>query len=279
MNILFLSCDSIEGFVAADENLVIEELKKRGHLVTTLSWTAEHDWSRFDCVVVRTTWDYVERFDDFINKLDLISKKTTLFNPLETIKWNINKNYLKNFQQAGIEIVPTIFFTHKNEIEIPDTWDCEKVVIKPAISAGSHKTFVYSLEQVRSGNYKNEIHPGDWLCQPFLPQIAEGEYSLIYFNKSFSHGLLKVPKKGEFRVQEEFGGDVIPVKISEELLNLGNQVIESVKDELLYARVDLIPFKNSYALMELEVIEPALYFRTNPIAAVNFANAIERASR
>jgi glutathione synthase/RimK-type ligase-like ATP-grasp enzyme len=276
MKILLLSCDSIESFVVADENLAINELKKRGHHVKTLSWTADYEWSEFDCVIIRTTWDYVEKYQEFINKLESISKKTKLFNPLETIKWNINKNYLKIFQDAEVEIVPTLFFTDNEDVKIPDTWDCEKVVIKPAVSAGSHKTTVCTLQEIRNGDYKNEISPGDWLCQPFLPQIAEGEYSLIYFNKSFSHGLLKVPKKGEFRVQEEFGGDVIPVDINEELLSIGNRVIDLIKDELLYARVDLIPFGNTYALMEIEVIEPALYFRTNPIAAINFADAIER---
>lgn len=112
------------------------------------------------------------------------------------------------------------------------------------------------------------------MCQPFLPQISEGEISLIYFNKQFSHALLKVPKAGEFRVQEEFGGAIIPMKPDEKLLATGNKIIAAVSDDLLYARVDLVPFDNHYALMELELIEPALYFRTDVTAVDNFSKAL-----
>ena len=117
------------------------------------------------------------------------------------------------------------------------------------------------------------------MCQPFLPQIAEGEISLIYFNKVFSHALLKVPKKGDFRVQEEFGGDIIPMKPTAELLALGEKVMKSVSDDLLYARVDLVPYENHFALMELELIEPALYFRTNADAAKNFSKALNHVQK
>lgn len=113
------------------------------------------------------------------------------------------------------------------------------------------------------------------MCQPFLNQIFEGEISLIYFNKVFSHALLKVPKKGDFRVQEEFGGDIIPMNPTAELLALGEKIMKSVDDDLLYARVDLVPYNNHYAMMELELIEPALYFRTNENAAKNFSKALK----
>ena len=113
------------------------------------------------------------------------------------------------------------------------------------------------------------------MCQPFLPEIFDGELSLVYFNKQFSHALLKVPKKGDFRVQEEFGGDIIPYTPDKKVIELGDKIMSSVDDELLYARVDLVPVNGEYALMELELIEPALYFRTNENAARNFVKALE----
>lgn len=273
MNILFLSCDSLTGFIT-DEDILVKELQSHGHTVTTLSWSKEADWSKFDCAIIRTTWDYMEKPDAFFKQLEKISSQTKLYNSIDTVKWNIHKGYLSGLEKKGVTIVPTIFFKFDEELKIPANWP-EKIVIKPAISAGSYKTLVQNKNQID----RSEMVPGDWMCQPFLPQIFEGEISLIYFNKVFSHALLKVPKKGDFRVQEEFGGDIIPLKPTPELLTLGEKVMSSVSDDLLYARVDLVPYENHYALMELELIEPALYFRTNADAAKNFSKALDHVQK
>ncbi len=273
MNILFLSCDSLTGFIT-DEDILVKELESSGHSVTTLSWSKDADWSKFDCAIIRTTWDYMEKPEAFFKQLEKISSQTKLYNSLDTVKWNIHKGYLSGLEKKGVTIVPTVFFKYDEELKIPANWP-EKIVIKPAISAGSYKTLVQNKNQID----RSEMVPGDWMCQPFLPQIFEGEISLIYFNKVFSHALLKVPKKGDFRVQEEFGGDIIPLKPTPELLALGEKVMSSVSDDLLYARVDLVPYENHYALMELELIEPALYFRTNADAAKNFSKALDHVQK
>jgi glutathione synthase/RimK-type ligase-like ATP-grasp enzyme len=273
MRLVFLSCDSLDGFVT-DEDIVVKDLEAQGHTVTTLSWRADADWSSFDSAIIRTTWDYMEYPEEFFQKLEKISQQTKLLNGLPTVKWNIHKSYLKKFQDRGITIVPTVFFKDSEALMLPKSWNAEKVVVKPAVSAGAFKTLVYRPEDITSGKYKEGLHPGDWMCQPFLPQIKEGEISLIYFNKAFSHALLNVPKAGDFRVQEEFGGDIIPFEPTRELLNLGNTIIAEVQEDILYARVDLVAFNGYYALMELELIEPALYFRSNKNASSNFIKAL-----
>lgn len=106
MNIVFLSCDSLEGFIV-DEDILVKELSSQGHTVTTISWSADANWKQFDCAIIRTTWDYMERPEAFFKKLELISSETKLYNSLDTVKWNIHKSYLKRF---GDLIVPTIFF-------------------------------------------------------------------------------------------------------------------------------------------------------------------------
>lgn len=277
MRLVFLSCDSLDGFVV-DEDIVVKELESQGHTVTTLSWRSEADWSSFDCAIIRTTWDYMEYPEEFFQKLATISKKTKLLNGLSTVKWNIHKSYLRMFQDKGIPIVPTVFFSDTETFALPKNWSFEKFVIKPSVSAGSFKTLVYEKKDIDSGKFREALHPGDWMCQPFLPQIKDGETSLIYFDKVFSHALLKVPKAGEFRVQEEFGGDIIPLEPSPELIEFGQRVIALVPEDLLYARVDLIPHNGQYALMEIELIEPALYFRTNKNASANFIKALFKKS-
>lgn len=268
MKIFFLSCDELAGFVV-DDDLLVKELEADGHEVKTFSWREDVDWSSYDCGIIRTTWDYMKYPEEFYQKLEMISKQTKLLNPLSTIKWNIYKSYLKNFQDQGVRIVPTVFFSHKEGLKIPESWP-EKVVVKPVVSAGAYKTMVLSKEEATSLH----LTEGDWMCQPFLPQIKDGEYSLIYFNKKFSHALVKVPKAGDFRVQEEFGGDIIPVNPTPEMLSLSDSIMNVVKEGLLYARVDLVPYEGDYALMELELIEPALYFRTNKESPRNFKQAL-----
>jgi glutathione synthase/RimK-type ligase-like ATP-grasp enzyme len=272
MKIVLLSCDSLSGYVI-DEHFLVEALTQEGHSVSTLSWSADTDWKQFDCAVIRTTWDYTQRSQEFCEKLKLISDQTKLYNSLDTIKWNIHKSYLGTLEKKGVVIVPTLFFKHDEKIVIPKDWSAEKIVIKPAISAGAYQTYVVDRDQILA-----ELTPGDWLCQPFLPQIKEGEISLIYFHKVFSHAVIKIPKAGDFRVQQEFGGDITAYTPSKELLKLGDQIMKCIDEDLLYGRVDVVSLDDHYALMELELIEPSMFFRTNPIAAKNFAKAIKDVS-
>lgn len=273
MKILFLSCESLTGYVS-DDYLLVTELQNLGHSVETIAWTLEADWKSFDCAIIRTTWDYVSMPERFFKKLQLIASQTTLYNSISTVEWNIHKSYLKMLEAKGVTIVPTLMFKHDEDLKLPATWNAPKFVIKPAISATSYKTVIVPREQVENHQYKNELVPGDWMCQPFVPHITDGEVSLIYFNKKFSHALLKVPKAGDFRVQEEFGGEIKPFIATPELLELGQKIMKAIPEDLLYARVDVVPFEGHYALMELELIEPSLYFRTHADAAKNFTKAL-----
>ena len=273
MKILFLSCESLTGYVS-DDFLLVTELQEQGHTVETIPWTFDTDWKRFDCAIIRTTWDYVSMPEKFFKKLQHIATQTKLYNSISTVEWNIHKRYLKMLESKGVAIVPTLMFKHDEDLKIPPDWSAAKFVVKPAISATSYKTVVLPREKILNHEYKNELVPGDWMCQPFVPNITDGEVSLIYFNKKFSHALLKVPKAGDFRVQEEFGGEITAYNATQELLALGQKIMEAIPEELLYARVDLVPYENHFALMELELIEPSLYFRTNPNAAKNFAKAL-----
>ncbi|MBT8131764.1 MAG: hypothetical protein KJO35_05800, partial [Gammaproteobacteria bacterium] len=119
-----------------------------------------------------------------------------------------------------------------------------------------------------------------FLVQPFLPAIElEGEYSLFFFSGVFSHAILKIPKQGDFRSQEEHGSTIQPCRDPEKrLLKAANDALAVVSHDLLYARVDLVRKNNNrdFQLMELELIEPALYLRTDPEAPKRFAHAIDQ---
>ena len=275
-NICFLSCRDVDNLIV-DDHLAIKQMEELGeYKVSTIAWDDEADWSSFDLVVIRTTWDYVPRHAEFLKKLEKIASLTKLLNTPEVVKWNHHKGYLKELEAKGVAIVPTVMFKYPGEISIPSGWKYSKFIVKPAISATAFKTIIVSRAEVETLAFKDMMTEGDWLLQPFLEEITVGEISLCFFNKRFSHACIKIPKAGDFRVQEEHGGDIQQFSPDAELLELGQDLMDKIPFELLYGRVDLARFDGRYVLMELELIEPSLYFRTNPQAAVNFKAGIDK---
>jgi glutathione synthase/RimK-type ligase-like ATP-grasp enzyme len=269
--LVLLSCDDLTGFVH-DDNLLVEELTRAGYRVETRSWSANLDWTQFDVAILRTTWDYTKRIDEFLEKLGQIrSSGVRVLNSVEVVRWNYHKRYTLELEEKGVAIVPTCLFVGKPSL--PDSWQAERYVIKPAISAGGFEAKVRTRSQAETLNLAPD--PREWMIQPFLDSITEGEVSLFYFNGKFSHAAKKTPKPGEFRVQEEHGGLITGFDPPKKLQDLGSSILKHVPFELLYARVDLVPNGGTYLLMELELIEPSLYFRTHPQAARNFRQALD----
>lgn len=272
--ICFLSCQDLTGYVH-DDQIATQYLSTSGeYQVTTIPWDNEADWASFDLVVIRTTWDYTQRPKEFLEKLKFIASQTKLINSPEVVEWNCHKKYLKELEVKGVKIVPTKIFNFPCEISAPEEWKAQRFIIKPAISATSYKTMIVSQNDLNSQKVLDELFPGDWLIQPFLENIRSGEISLIFFQKEFSHSLIKIPKAGDFRVQEEFGGEVQSYSPSKELKELAQHIIDSIPFELKYGRVDLVKSDDGFLLMELELIEPSLYLRTNDQAVVNFERAL-----
>jgi len=117
-----------------------------------------------------------------------------------------------------------------------------------------------------------------FLVQPFMPSVVEeGEYSLFYFNGEYSHTILKTPKPADFRVQEEHGGIIKPMEPSAALRSAGRSVFDLIRPAPLYARVDLVrDGRGEFLVMELELIEPALYFRMDADSPRRFAAALNQ---
>lgn len=275
-NICFLSCQSLEGHVT-DDTLAVAELEKHGtYKVTTIPWDDEADWAAFDLVITRTTWDYHKRPAEFVAKLKYISTQTTLMNSVGVVEWNFHKGYLKELESKGVKIVPTQMFKYPGKIEIPASWNYQRLIVKPAISANAYKTIIVERGDLNSEAVLSQLHDGDWMLQPFMEEIKQGEVSLHFFNKEFSHGILKVPKGGDFRVQEEHGGHISSFAPDAKLLKESTDLVKKVPFDLLFARVDVVFWQGNYVLMEIELIEPALYFRTSTESVVNFKAALDK---
>ncbi|MEM7763908.1 MAG: hypothetical protein AAF290_07475 [Pseudomonadota bacterium] len=276
--IVFLSQDDM-GHYVCDDDVALPAFAARDIEVETISWRADADWSQFDAVIVRSTWDYQRDAGAFFAALSAIDAKTRLANSLPTLRWNMDKHYLQQLADNGVATVPTRFGHGLTTAALAElrAGDTREWVIKPTISAGAERTFRISVDasEDRLADITAAHAASDWMWQPFLEQIvAEGEFSLFYFNGHFSHAIVKKPKTGDFRVQEEFGGDIRAFAPEPSMLDCGRSVLAALSETPLYARVDIVRDADRWLLIELELIEPSLYLRTDPVAGERFADAV-----
>ncbi len=264
----FLSMDSLDEHVC-DDDLAIAPLAARGVHVDTVSWRREDvDWGDYDWVIVRSSWDYQEHSAQFLDALAKIDEsRAVLANPLTVIRSNIDKRYLGDLAARGIPIVPTRYGEGLDSDTLAALLAAEpggRHVIKPVVSAGAFNTFVVSSDMpIAELRAAADAHrTSAWMLQPFVTSVqTHGEYSLFLFNGVVSHTILKTPKDGDFRVQEEFGSHIQTVVGDTNLMTAGLAVYQALGASLLYARIDLVEINGTYCLMEAELIEPSLYLR------------------
>lgn len=273
------------GDYVTDAELSIEPMARRGWVVEMVAWQDERvNWDDYDAVYICTPWDYPQHADKFVAVLERIDHSSAeLVNCLSLVRWTLAKNYLKDLEARGAAIVPSSWYEDIDAGMFPEYFaahQTNKVVIKPLIGANAMDTYVLTnpvaqdvvadLVQVFSGR--------PYFVQPFIEQIQhEGEYSLFFFSGKYSHAILKSPKTGDFRVQEEHGADISSVQPDAELVDVASKVISLVDPGPVYVRADFVRGDGGrYLLMELELIEPSLYFRTNSGAAERFATAFDR---
>ncbi|MEC7690898.1 MAG: hypothetical protein VYE47_08815 [Pseudomonadota bacterium] len=279
--IAFLSMDTsaLEDFFVYDE-MLIPHFNAHGYEVETVAWRDESvDWNRFSHVIVRSPWDYQQDPDGFIACLERIeASQATLHNPLSLMKWNIEKTYLQSLESQGVPVVPTSWadsFSADWFVKQFEVFNTDELVIKPALSANADDTFRIHRGDV--ANYTAQLselfHNRKLMVQPFLQSVTgEGEYSLFYFGGQYSHTLLKQPKAGDFRVQEEHGGRLSAFTPDAGMLSVCEAALNAMPDSYLYARVDLIRTDTGWAIMELELIEPSLYFNIDESSAARFVD-------
>ncbi len=280
MKIAILTCEKLPDLNPEDQNIIVE-LAKHNIVAKAVIWDDKTvNWTDFDYLIFRNTWDYFEKETEFKIWLDQIEKlgiKT--LNPIAIIQQNIHKFYLRDLQKLGVTILPTVFIDKTNHLDltelIPSHW--KRAVIKPAFSAGSYLTEVFDVSEIQVINekYKSIATEKELLLQEFMPEIQTiGETSFIFFNKKFSHAVNKKPVDGDFRVQSLFGGQYTLVQPNTTLIEKAQKIVNTFPDHLLYARVDGIIMNSELHLMEIECIEPDLYFNLSENALQRFVNAI-----
>lgn len=268
--------------ILEDDRLVREALERKGLTVARTHWdNPDYDWTKTKLAVFRTTWDYFDRYAEFSKWLDQVNTQTKLVNPLSLIRWNIDKHYLRDLEQQGIRIPPTVFIEPGDqrrlaEIITPTGWaDC---ILKPAISGAARHTYRLNRENISAHEeiFQQLIAHESMLLQEFQnPVLEKGEVAFMLFGGKYSHAVLKKAKPGDFRVQDDFGGTVHDYKPTNQEIKFAERVVAYCKPAPAYARVDVI-WNNQHELCvsELELIEPELWFRKHHAAAELFAEAL-----
>jgi glutathione synthase/RimK-type ligase-like ATP-grasp enzyme len=266
MKIGILTCARLPELLESDKKLIPLFAKENISAIAVIWDNESIDWTEFDCLIFRNTWDYYQKenaFNTWLNKIESLGIKT--FNPISVIQKNKHKFYLKELEKEGISILPTIFF-EKNSTQnlrnlIPENW--EKIVIKPAFSAGSYLTKLIDRSELESiqEEFNEHFETKDFLLQEFRSEIKDlGETSFIFFDGKFSHAVNKKPVENDFRVQIQYGGKYTLIEPNQDLVLQAELVVSKISEKLLYARVDGIVIENKLHLMEIELIEPDLYF-------------------
>jgi glutathione synthase/RimK-type ligase-like ATP-grasp enzyme len=256
---------------------MVAPLASEGVEVEGRPWTEVGDLSGFDLVAPLVTWGYhadFERFTAMIATLE--ASGVAVANPPSVLRWNADKAYLNRLWSQGAPAIPTLFLERADPASVAEAaarLGAERLVVKPRVSAGSYRTL-----RVRPGDPLDGAPDGPALVQPYLPSVeTEGESSLIFCEKVFSHAIRKVAAPGEFRVQPEYGGRITPLDPPKDVMDAARAILDAVEEPLLYARVDMVrDLDGAPALIELELLEPDLYLDHDPGAGAAFAKAVRR---
>jgi len=265
-----------------DDRLAVAQLERRHARVTAAIWNDPSiDWAAFDAIIIRSTWDYHHRAAEFRAWIDALEAAgAPMWNPPAVLRWNMEKTYLRDLERAGVPIVPTEWLEQGTNPDLGGLlakrgW--MDAVVKPVISAAATRTWRVSHATVLDVGvqFAESLDAGDVMVQPFMPEIqTRGEWSLMFIDGDFSHAVRKMPTEGDFRVQTGFGGRSITDQPDGEVIRAARRVLDVAPSPWLYARVDGIETDAGFVLLELEMLEPALFFSHTTSGAARFAEAV-----
>ncbi|WP_374688201.1 RimK family alpha-L-glutamate ligase [Promineifilum sp.] len=297
MRVAILTCRKLPNFVTweipnvdelfADDRRLIAEFARQGDEAISVVWSdTSVDWNQFDLALIRSTWDYIDERERFLSVLAEIDRSSCrLFNPLEAVRWNSVKSYLFDLHEWLIPIVPSLSASAADAPALQDAaiqrgW--QQAVLKPMIGAGAADVTLVAAQDIAAtlGQLAAKQPHQAFLLQPLVESVLdEGEWSFIFIDGEFSHALLKKPAPDDYRAHGIYGGTVKAIEPRRDDLLQAKAILASLPFDLLYARLDLVRVAGRLAVMELELIEPILYFDLAPDGAGRLVRAARSRSR
>jgi hypothetical protein len=256
-----------------------EALTAAGIETGFLAWDDRSaDWSRARLTLLRSTWNYPEFPVDFMAWAESTARVTDLWNPLSVVRWNVHKRYLLDLEAQGVPVAPTELVEQGSELALQAILDrrgWDRVVVKPAVSAASYRTLKVGPGETGAGerHLRDLAAERDVLVQAYLPSVeGHGERALVWVEGEVTHAVRKTPRfSGE---DESVSG---PMEISGAELDLAHKAVAAIDGAPLYARIDMAPGPaGEPVVMELELIEPSLFFPQGPVALTRLVQGIRR---
>ncbi len=281
-HVALVTCQRARG-LDTDEPLLLAALDAIDARVEVLDWDRPADWSVYDLAVIRSTWDYARRHEEFLFWAGATGALTRLHNPLAMLSWNTDKRYLTQLAESGLPVIDTAFLAPGS------TWPATElsgpIVVKPSVSAGGQDTARYgpdAYREVREHVARLHAQGRVVMVQPYLEGIEQSdETALVYIGGMFSHA---AAKGALLRAGPAEAGLFAPETVSARTPSaaeraLGDATMAWLSDSQfgapLYARIDLLPDADGAPrILEVELTEPSLFLETEPGAADRMAAAI-----
>lgn len=256
-------------------------LATRGLELVEIDWRAPLDeFADLGSVLLGTAWDYQDCAAEFLARLDgLAARGIRVCNPPEVVRWNIDKGYLAELAGRGAATVPTLWHEDAGRAEIEAAlshFGADRVVVKRRVGAGGEGQHSFTRDTLPAADWRMG-RPA--MIQPFLPAIIEeGEFTFVFVDGRFSHGVNKRAAAGEYRIQSIFGGHEAGYDPAPADLATAEAVMAALPfTDLLYARIDMVRLPGGeLAVMEAELIEPYLYPEQGPDFGDRLAEALAR---
>lgn len=262
-----------------DDRLAIDLLASRGLHVAPAVWDdPDVDWSRAGIVIIRSTWDYHRRQEQFLTWADSVASVARIYNSPALVRWNSHKSYLRDLEQRGVPVVPTAWLTagaHADLCGLMEKQRWPRAVVKPAVGLATYGVRIVAAGDDGAGqaHVDSLLREHDVLVQPYIQSVQDyGERALVFFNGAYSHAtrktafqaLLTTGKAGETASEA-----------TEAEIAAAARAIEALPEPALYARVDIVLSDAGDPLViELELVEPTLFLGMHPAAAGRFADAL-----
>lgn len=267
-----------------DEPIALAALRQGGLEVDVVDWDdPDVAWSGYDRAVLRSTWDYPQRLDEFLPWLDSVADVTDVVNPVPVVRWNLDKHYLADLDAAGVPVIPTTFVERDGDPSFPDG----RFVVKPAVGAGSRDVASYGPDEHETAAAHVARLQGrgeSVLIQPLVDAVAaDGEWPLVFFGGEYSHAASKrvvLPRDGEvddlFVEEVNSAHTATPAQI--ETARAAMDAVVARFGVPAYARVDLVRAgPDDHRVLDVELIEPSLFLpQAEPAAALRLAAALRR---
>lgn len=272
--------------ILEEDRLLTESLAAHSLSALRVDWADPRvDWSRFRLAVLRSTWDYFDRIDEFRAWLGRAERETQVLNEPATLRWNLDKHYLRDLAERGVPSIPALYLEAGDPRPLASVLGeflpqhgVREAVIKPCVGGAARLTHRVSAENADAVDAELAAARAReaFLVQPFVPEVvSDGELTVVVMDGAVTHAVRKKARAGDFRVQDDYGGTWAPEVPDAEAREAAERAVGACTPTPAYARVDLVrDAEGMYRVMELELIEPELWMRAAPAAASRFAAAI-----